>query len=150
MTSGLLIGNCLKTIPIIAFVILSEIEFTELQISRSTTASTRNTELTEKHSWRKQPERKGKKYSHALNKTESDLAMKNVGHTTPMSRRNLSSSSPNVANKSRISAFPPPAPAPAHSAPTRLDVQNGVESLRDSRLCHVGFVVIVLVIFIRD
>ncbi|EGI66337.1 Lachesin [Acromyrmex echinatior] len=125
------------------------IRLQELQISKSTTASTRNTELIEKHIWRKQTEKKGKKYSYVLNKTESDLTnvgLKNVGHTTPMSRRNLSSSSPNIANKSRISAFPPPAPAPAHSAPTRLDVQNGVKSLRDSRLCHVGFIMIVLVL----
>jgi len=148
MTSGLLIVRQYRYR--IAFVIFSEIEFTELQISKSTTASTRNTELIEKYIWRKQTEKKGKKYSYMLNKTESDLTLKNVGHTTPMSRRNLSSSSPNIANKSRISAFPPPAPAPAHSAPTRLDVQNGVKSLRDSRLCHVGFVMIVLVILIHD
>ncbi|KYM91883.1 Lachesin [Atta colombica] len=122
------------------------IRLQELQISKSTTASTRNTELIEKYIWRKQTEKKGKKYSYMLNKTESDLTLKNVGHTTPMSRRNLSSLSPNIANKSRISAFPPPAPAPAHSAPTRLDVQNGVKSLHDSRLCHVGFVMIVLML----
>ncbi|XP_071556961.1 lachesin isoform X1 [Temnothorax nylanderi] len=129
------------------------IRLQELQISKPTTVSTRNTETIEKHTWRKQTEKKGKKPSYVLDK-DSDLIPKNMGHTTPMSRRNLSSSLPNIANKSRISAFPAPAPAPAHSAPTQLGAQkppfNGVKSLRDSRLCHVGLVVIILMILIHD
>ncbi|XP_011692202.1 PREDICTED: lachesin-like isoform X2 [Wasmannia auropunctata] len=124
------------------------IRLQELQIFKPTTASTRNTEIIEKHIWRKQTEKKGKKHSYLLDKMESNLT--NVGHTTPMSRRNSSNSLPNIANKSRISAFPAPAPAPAHSAPTRLGAQSGVKSLRDSRLRHVGLAVIVLVIFNRD
>ncbi|XP_011172102.2 lachesin isoform X2 [Solenopsis invicta] len=127
------------------------IRLQELQISKPTTISTRNTESTEKHTWRKQTEKKGKKHSYVLEgKTESDLIPKNVGHTTPMSKRNSSNSLPNIANKSRISVLPAPAPAPAHSAPTQLNTQNGVKSLRDSRLCHVGLAVIVLVILTHD
>jgi len=124
--------------------------FTERQILKSTIASTRKTEILEKHIWRKQTEKKGKKHSYVVDKAESDLTSKNVSHTTPMSRRNSSSSLPNIANKSRISAFPAPAPAPAHSAPTRLGAQNGVKSLRDSQLCYVGLVMIVLVILTCD
>ncbi|XP_011863774.1 PREDICTED: lachesin-like isoform X2 [Vollenhovia emeryi] len=127
------------------------IRLQELQMSKPTTVSTRHTEIIEKHTWRKQTEKKEKKHSFVHDKAESDLTLKSVGHTTPMSRRNSSNSLPNIANKSRISsAFPAPAPAPAHSAPTQLDTQNGVESLRDSRLCHVGLAVIVLMILNHD
>ncbi|XP_028049461.2 lachesin isoform X2 [Monomorium pharaonis] len=125
------------------------IRLQELQMAKPTTVSTRNTEVIEKHTWRKQAEKKGKKPSYALDK-ESDAIPKNVGHTTPTSKRNSSSSLPNNANKSRSSVFPAPAPAPAHSAPTQLDAQNGVKSLRESRLCHVGLAMIVLVILTRD
>lgn len=116
----------------------------ELQIPKPTITSPRNTEVIDKHAWRKQTEKK-KKY-------ESDLTSKNVGHTTPISRRNSSSSSPNIVNKSRNSVFPAPAPAPApaHSAPTQLDAQNGVRSSRDSQLCHIGLAVVVLIIFNCD
>lgn len=116
----------------------------ELQIPKPTITSTRNTEVIEKHVWRKQTEKK-KKY-------QSDLTSKNVGHTTPMSKRNSSSFSPNIANKSRNSVFPASAPAlaPAHSAPTQLDAHNSVKSSRDSRLCHIGLAVIVLIILNCD
>ncbi|KMR00004.1 lachesin-like isoform x3 protein [Lasius niger] len=102
-------------------------------------------QVVEKHAWRKQTKKK--------EKYESDLTPKNVGQTTPISRRNSSSSSPNIANKSRNSAFPAPAPAlaPAHSAPTQLGAQNGVRSSRDSRLCHIlGLAVVVLIILNCD
>ncbi|XP_032673685.1 lachesin-like isoform X2 [Odontomachus brunneus] len=123
------------------------IRLQELHLVRSTVTSTINTEVVEKHTWRKQTEKKGKKYSYVVGKPDSEL--KNVGHTTPMSRRNVSSSSPsNVANKSRMSVFPAPAPAPAHSAPTQSGGQNGVRSLRDSRLHCVGLMI--LAILARD
>lgn len=125
----------------------SEIEFAELHLPRPTVTSTSNTEVIEKHTWRKQTEKKGKKYSYVVGKPDSEL--KNVGHTTPMSRRNVSSSlSSNVANKSRMSVFPAPAPAPAHSAPTQSGGQNGVRSLRNSRLHCVGLMI--LAILARD
>lgn len=116
----------------------------ELQIPKPTITSPRNIEVIEKHVWRKQVEKK-KKY-------QSDLTPKNVDHTTPMSRRNSSSFSSNIANKSRNSVFPAPAPAlaPAHSAPTQLDAHNSVRSSRDSRLCHIGFAVIVMIILNCD
>lgn len=115
----------------------------ELQIPKPTITSPRNTEVIGKHAWRKQTEKK---------KYESDLTPKNVGHTTPISRRNSSSSLPNIVNKSRNSVFPAPAPAPApaHSAPTQLDTQNGVRSSRDSQLRHIGLAVVVLIIFNCD
>ncbi|XP_012220074.1 lachesin-like [Linepithema humile] len=119
------------------------IRLQELHIPRPTIASTRNTDVVEKHTWRKQTDmmKKGKKYSY--DKSELNLPPKNMSHTTPMSRRNASSSSPNIANKSRISAFP--ASAPAHSAPTQLGTQNGVTSSRDSRLCLVATILVILI-----
>lgn len=106
-----------------------------------------NTEVIEKYTWRKQADKKGKKYSHMVGKPDSELGSKNVGHTTPMSRRNMSSSSPsNVGNKSRVSVFP--APAPALSAPTQSGGRNGVGSLRESRC--LGFALAILVILVRD
>ncbi|KAL6439118.1 hypothetical protein ACFW04_003825 [Cataglyphis niger] len=122
----------------------ASIRLQELQIPKPTITSPRNIEVIEKHVWRKQMEKK-KKY-------QSDLTSKNVGHTTPMSKRNSSSFSPNIANKSRNSVFPAPAPAlaPAHTAPTQLDAHNSVKSSRDSRLCHIGFAVIVLIILNCD
>ncbi|XP_011634751.1 lachesin-like isoform X2 [Pogonomyrmex barbatus] len=124
------------------------IRLQELHISKSTTVSTRNTEIIEKHTWRKQTEKKGKKYSYIHDKGELEIISKDVSHTTPMSRRN-SSSLPNIANKSRISAFP--APAPAHLTPTHLGAQNGVKSSRDhTRSCYVYFAMVILVIFARN
>ncbi|GAB1861865.1 Lachesin [Camponotus japonicus] len=121
----------------------ASIRLQELQIPKPTITSPRSTEVIDKHAWRKQTEKK---------KYESDLTPKNVGHTTPISRRNSSSSSPNIVNKSRNSVFPgpAPAPAPAHSAPTQLDAQNGVRSSLDSQLCHIGLAVVVLIIFNCD
>ncbi|KAL0116676.1 hypothetical protein PUN28_009952 [Cardiocondyla obscurior] len=129
------------------------IRLQELQISKPTTAPTQNIQLIEKHTWRKQPEKKGKKH-YVLDKAKSDLTSKSVGYTTPMTRGNSSSTSSNVANKSRISsAFPAaapapaPAPAPAHSAPTQLNGQNGATS---SGLCCITLTVIVLMTLIRN
>ncbi|XP_029169231.1 lachesin-like isoform X2 [Nylanderia fulva] len=120
----------------------ASIRLQELQMPKPTITSPRNTEVFEKHVLRKQ----------AKKKYESDLTPKNVGHTTPISRRNSSSSSPNIVNKSRNSAFPASAPAlaPAHSAPTQLGAQNGVRSSRDARLCHIGLTVVVLLILNCD
>ncbi|XP_011342800.1 lachesin isoform X2 [Ooceraea biroi] len=115
------------------------------ELHRPTIASTSQTEVLEKHTWRKQTEKKGKKYSHAIDRPETDLIQKTVGHTTPMSRRNASSSS-NIANKSRISSFPAPAPAPAHSAPKQVATQNGVKPSHDSRLCFIGLSMVILLI----
>ncbi|XP_014471391.1 PREDICTED: lachesin-like [Dinoponera quadriceps] len=123
------------------------IRLQELHLPRPTVTSTSNTEVIEKHTWRKQTEKKGKKYSYVVDKPDSEL--KNVGHTTPMSRRNVSSPS-NVTNKSRMSVFPAPAPAPAHSAPTQSGGQNGVRSSHDSRLRCVGLALAVLVILARS
>lgn len=122
----------------------ASIRLQELQMPKPTITSPRNTEVFEKHAWRKQTKKK--------EKYESDLIPKNVGHTTPISRRNSSSSSPNIVNKSRNSAFPASAPAlaPAHSAPTQLGAQNGVRSPRGSRLCHIGLAVVVLIILNCD
>lgn len=121
----------------------ASIRLQELQIPKPTITSPRNTEVIGKHAWRKPTEKK---------KYESDLTPKNVGHTTPISRRNSSSSLPNIVNKSRNSVFPAPAPAPApaHSAPTQLDAQNGVRSSRDLQLRHIGLAVVVLIIFNCD
>ncbi|XP_072755718.1 lachesin isoform X2 [Anoplolepis gracilipes] len=113
----------------------ASIRLQELLIVKPTITSPRNPEVIEKHALRKQAEKK--KYG-------SDLTPKNVGHTTPIYRRNSSSSSPNIANKSRNSVFP--APAPAHSAPTQLNIQNGIRSSRGSRFCHIGLAVVVLII----
>lgn len=111
---------------------------------RPTIASTRHTEVLEKYTWRKQTEKKGKKHSYVVDRPESDLIHKNVGHTTPMSRRNASSSSSNITNKSRISAFP--APAPAQSAPKQIGGQNGVKPSHDSQLCFIGLTMMILLI----
>ncbi|XP_011135781.1 lachesin isoform X2 [Harpegnathos saltator] len=128
------------------------IRLQELHLPRPTVTSTSNTEAIEKHTWRKQSEKKGKKYSYVVGKPDAELGAMNVGHTTPMSRRNVSSPSPsNAANKPRMSVFPAPAPAPAHSAPTQSGGQNGVRSWREPRLCCcVGLILTILMILARD
>ncbi|KAH0955549.1 hypothetical protein HN011_011457 [Eciton burchellii] len=120
------------------------IRLQELHMPKPTIASTRRTEVLEKHAWRKQPEKKGKKYSYVIDRSESDPTQRNVGHTTPMSRRNASSSSSGIANKSRISAFPAPAPAPAHSAPKQISAQSGAGRSRDSRLRFVALTILLI------
>ncbi|KAK2582612.1 hypothetical protein KPH14_004899 [Odynerus spinipes] len=128
------------------------IRLQELHLSRTTVATIRNTEAAiEKQSWRKQIERKGKKYSYALGREDMDPTQRNVGswtQTTPISKRNNSNSLPSVVltknSKVSSSSYPAPAPAPAHFAPTQLDAQSDATSPRYFRSAHQLRLTIVL------
>ncbi|XP_031770798.1 lachesin-like [Apis florea] len=126
------------------------IRLQELHLTRTTSIPIRhNTDLTDKHGSKKQMDRKGKHHG----RTEGGPLSKNignVGHTTPVSRRNISNALTDVTmKKSKVSSYPALAPAPAHFTPTQLSVQNSVTSLRQhSRLNCVGLMFTFLVIVI--
>lgn len=123
---------------------------TELHLTRTTSIPIRhNTDLTDKYGSKKQMDRKGKHHG----RTEGGPLSKNIGnmgHTTPISRRNISNALTDVTmKKSKVSSYPALAPAPAHFTPTQLSVQNSVTSLRQhSRLNCVGLMFTFLVIVI--
>lgn len=122
----------------------------ELHPTRTTSTPIRhNMEFLDKHGSRKQMDRKGK--HHGFGREAGSLSKNgNMGHTTPMLRRNSSNVLTDVTvKKSKVSSYPAPAPAPAHFTPTQLSVQNSVTSLRQhSRLNCVGLMFAFLVIVI--
>nr|XP_012135153.1 PREDICTED: protein sidekick-2-like isoform X3 [Megachile rotundata] len=126
------------------------IRLQELHLTRTTSVPLRNTEFTGKHGTKKQSDRKGKLHSFGREGTGSlSKNSGNMGHTTPMLRRNSSNAlTDSNAKKSKVSSYPAPAPAPANFAPTQLNVQNSVTSSRHSRLNCVGLMLAFIVIVI--
>ncbi|CAK9804131.1 Lac [Anthophora quadrimaculata] len=127
------------------------IRLQELHLTRTTsTPSRHNTEFIDKHGSKKQMDRKGKHYVFEWDGGSSVKNGGNTGHATSVLRRNSSNALTDVSvKKSKVSSYPAPAPAPAHFAPTQLNVQNSVTSLRQhSRLNCVelmfAFVAIVI------
>ncbi|KOC61270.1 Lachesin [Habropoda laboriosa] len=129
------------------------IRLQELHLTRTTsTPSRHNTEFIDKHGTKKQMDRKGKHHVFEWDGGSSVKNGGNTGHATSVLRRNSSNALTDVSvKKSKVSSYPAPAPAPAHFAPTQLNVQNSVTSLRQhSRLNCVelmfAFVAIVMTI----
>lgn len=122
----------------------------ESHLTRTTSVPIRNTEFIGKHVPKKQSDRKGK--LHLFGREGAGSLSKNsgnIGHTTPMLRRNSSNAlTDSNAKKSKVSSYPAPAPAPANFAPTQLNVQNSVTSSRHSRLNCVGLMLAFIVIVI--
>ncbi|XP_029055933.1 matrix-remodeling-associated protein 5-like isoform X3 [Osmia bicornis bicornis] len=126
------------------------IRLQESHLTRTTSVPIRNTEFIGKHGPKKQTDRKGK--LHLFGREGAGSLSKNsgnIGHTTPMLRRNSSNAlTDSNAKKSKVSSYPAPAPAPANFAPTQLNVQNSVTSSRHSRLNCVGLMLAFIVIVI--
>lgn len=124
---------------------------TELHLTRTTSIPIRhNTDFTDKYGSKKQMDRKGKQHGYGREGSSLSKNIGNMGHATPVLRRNISNALTDVTmKKSKVSSYPALAPAPAHSTPTQLSVQNSVTSLRQhSRLNRVGLMFTFLVIVI--
>lgn len=124
---------------------------TELHLTRTTSIPIRhNTDFTDKYGSKKQMDKKGKHHGYGREGGSLSKNIGNVGHITPVLRRNISNALTDVTmKKAKVSSYPALAPAPAHSTPTQLSVQNSVTSLRQhSRLNCVGLMFTFLVIVI--
>lgn len=127
------------------------IRLQELHLTRTTSIPIRhNTDFTDKYGSKKQMDRKGKHHGYGREGSSLSKNIGNMGHATPVLRRNISNALTDVTmKKSKVSSYPALAPAPAHSTPTQLSVQNSVTSLRQhSRLNRVGLMFTFLVIVI--
>lgn len=125
------------------------IRLQELHLPRTTLTSIRDTDVVHnKYGWRKQSEKKAKVYSYVVDRDGPSVSPKssgNIGHTTPMSRRNSSNTLTDInAKESKVPPYPAPAPAPAHFTPTALDIPSGVTPLRlDCFGLIIAFMIIV-------
>ncbi|XP_016910746.1 lachesin-like isoform X4 [Apis cerana] len=123
----------------------------ELHLTRTTSIPIRhNTDFTDKYGSKKQMDKKGKHHGYGREGGSLSKNIGNVGHITPVLKRNISNALTDVTmKKAKVSSYPALAPAPAHSTPTQLSVQNSVTSLRQhSRLNCVGLMFTFLVIVI--
>ncbi|XP_076641036.1 lachesin [Halictus rubicundus] len=126
------------------------ISLQELHVPRTTLAPIRHTEYIEKYGSKKQTDRKVKLHSFGRESTPSKSSG-NMGHSTPMLRRNNSNALTDPsAKKSKDSPYPAPAsqPVPAHYPPTQLNGQNSVTSSQDRRLNYVGLMLAFIVIVV--
>lgn len=123
----------------------------ELHPPRTTLSPFRHTEYTDRYGSKKQTDRRGKLHSLGRDGTLSKSGG-NMGHSTPMLRRNNSNAltDQGAAKKSKVSVYPAPAPAPApaHFPPTQLNTQNSVTSSRHCRLNYVELIFAFIVIVV--
>ncbi|XP_076276696.1 lachesin isoform X2 [Lasioglossum baleicum] len=129
---------------------VSTISLQVLHVPRTTSAPIRHTEYIDKYGSKKQTDRKVKLHSFVREGTLSKSSA-NMGHSTPMLRRNNSNALTDPsAKKSKVSPYPAPAsqPVPAHYPPTQLNGQNSVTSSQDRRLNYVGLMLAFIVIVV--
>ncbi|OAD56151.1 Lachesin [Eufriesea mexicana] len=128
------------------------IRLQEMHLAKTTSVPIRhNSEFIDRYGSKKQMERKSKHHGFGREGGSLSKNSENMGHATPVLRRNsLNALTDVTVKKSKVSSYPAPAPAPAHSTPTQLSVQNSVMSLQHSRLNCVGLMFAFLVIVISS
>ncbi|XP_031834619.1 lachesin [Nomia melanderi] len=123
----------------------------ELHPPRTTLSPIRHTEYTDRYGSKKQTDRRGKLHSFGRDGMLSKNGG-NMGHSTPMLRRNNSNAltDQGAVKKSKVSVYPAPAPAPApaHFPPTQLNTQNSVTSSRHCRLNYLELIFAFIVIVV--